>query len=49
MEIKRVGKDRFVLSFLKRSDKKEIIDKLIRRIFKVREVIEEDKDLIYFC
>ena len=48
-EIKRVGKDRFVLSFLKRSGKREEIDKLIRKIFKVKEVLEEDKDLIYFC
>ena len=48
-EIKRVGKDRFVLSFLKKSEKKELIDKLIRKIFKVTNIIEEDKDLIYFC
>ncbi len=48
-EIKRVGKDRFVLSFLKKSKKKEMIDKLIRKLFKVNDVIEEDKDLIYFC
>jgi len=48
-EIKRVGKDRFVLSFLKKSLKKELIDRLIRKLFKVNDVIEEDKDLIYFC
>ncbi len=48
-EIKKVGKDRFVLSFLKKSPKKQIIDKIIRKLFKVKEVIEEDKDLIYFC
>jgi len=47
-EIKRVGKDRFVLSFLKRSSKKGMIDRLIRKLFKVRDVIEEDKDIIYF-
>ena len=47
-EIKRVGKDRFVLSFLKKSGKKNKIDKLIRKIFDVKEVIEEDKDMIYF-
>ena len=46
-EIKRVGKDRFVLSFLKKSNKKDIIDKLIRKLFKVNNVIEEEKDLIY--
>jgi ubiquinone/menaquinone biosynthesis C-methylase UbiE len=46
-EIKRVGKDKFVLTFLKKSSKKEVIDKLIRKIFNVDIVIEEDKDLIY--
>jgi len=48
-EIKRVGKNKFVLSFLKKSGKKELIEKLIRKIFKVKEVMKEDKDLIYFC
>ncbi len=48
-EIKRVGKDRFVLSFLKKSEKKELIDKLIRKLFKVTNIIEEDKDAVYFC
>jgi ubiquinone/menaquinone biosynthesis C-methylase UbiE len=47
-EIKRVGKDKFVLTFLKKSQKKEEIDKLIREIFSVKKVIEEEKDLIYF-
>ena len=48
-EIARVGKDRFALSFLKKSGKKDMIDKLIRKIFDVKDVIEEDKDMIYFC
>ncbi len=48
-EIKRVGKNKFVLSFLKKSAKREMIDKLIRKLFKVGKVIEEEKDLIYFC
>ena len=48
-EIKRVGKDRFVLSFLKKSPKKEVIDGLIRKLFKVTNIIGEDKDFIYFC
>jgi ubiquinone/menaquinone biosynthesis C-methylase UbiE len=47
-EIKRVGKKRFLLSFLKKSSKKEEIDKLIRKIFDVNKVVEEEKDLIYF-
>ena len=46
-EIKRVGKDRFILSFLKRSKKAEKIKKLIEEMFDVKEVIEEEKDLIF--
>ncbi|MBU0615967.1 MAG: class I SAM-dependent methyltransferase [Nanoarchaeota archaeon] len=48
-EIKRVGKDKFVLSFLKKSGKKSMIDYAIRKLFKVDKTIEEDKDLIYIC
>ena len=48
-EIKRVGKDNFVLSFLKKSQKKDLIDNLIRKHFKVINVLEEDKDMMYFC
>ncbi len=48
-EIKRVGKNKFVLSFLKKSLKKGLIDGLIRKIFKVTNLLEEEKDLIYFC
>ena len=47
-EIKRVGKD-FVLTFLKRSEKKEDIENLIKKLFKIKKIIEEEKDLIYFC
>lgn len=48
-EINRVGKDRFVLSALKRSKKIKEIERLIRQIFRVNELVEEDKDLIFFC
>ncbi|MEA2035975.1 MAG: class I SAM-dependent methyltransferase [Nanoarchaeota archaeon] len=48
-EIKRVGKVKFVLSFLKKSTKKEIIGGLIRKIFKIKNIIKEEKDIIYFC
>ncbi|MBW2988816.1 class I SAM-dependent methyltransferase [Candidatus Woesearchaeota archaeon] len=48
-EIKRVGKNIFVLSFLKRSPKRRDIERLIRKLFDVTEVIGEDKDIIYFC
>jgi len=47
-EIKRVGNKRFVLSFLKKSQKKDIIEKLIRELFNVKQILEEEKDLIYF-
>ncbi len=46
-EIKRVGKGRYVLSFLKKSSKKEKIERLIKRLFKVKKRIEEDKDIIF--
>ena len=46
-EIKRVGKERFVLSFLRKSSKADAIRKMIERMFDVKEVIEEEKDLIF--
>ncbi|MBR9691656.1 class I SAM-dependent methyltransferase [Candidatus Woesearchaeota archaeon] len=48
-EIKRVGKDKFVLSFLKKSSKREFIDGKIKKIFNIMEIIEEEKDMIYFA
>jgi demethylmenaquinone methyltransferase/2-methoxy-6-polyprenyl-1,4-benzoquinol methylase len=48
-EIERVGKDRYILSILKRSPKFDIIEKLIKEIFIVNEIIDEDKDIIFFC
>ena len=47
-EIKRVGKDKFVLSFLKKSEKAEKIKKLINKYFKVKKMVEEEKDLMFF-
>jgi ubiquinone/menaquinone biosynthesis C-methylase UbiE len=47
-EIKRVGNGKFVLSFLKKSSKREMIEGLIRKLFKVRDVVEEEKDFIFF-
>jgi ubiquinone/menaquinone biosynthesis C-methylase UbiE len=46
-EIKRVGKDRFVLSFLKKGEKADKIKKLIEERFDVKEIIEQEKDLIF--
>ncbi len=45
-EIKRVGKNRFVLSFLKKSKKAEIIKNTIYNLFQVSKEIEEEKDII---
>ena len=47
-EIKRVGKNKFVLSFLKKSNKKEYIENLIKNMFNIDKIIEEEKDLIFF-
>lgn len=46
--IKRFGK-KFILTFLKKSEKKELIEKLIKENFQIIKEIEEDKDMIYFC
>ena len=48
-EMKRVGKDRFVLSILKKSAKFNFIKILIEKNFKVENLIEEGKDVIFFC
>ncbi len=48
-EIKRVGKNSFILTFLKKSEKKELIERLIKEKFKIIKTLEEDKDMIYFC
>ena len=48
-EMERVGKDRFVITVLKKSRKKELIEELIKSLFDVKNAVEEDKDIIYFC
>jgi ubiquinone/menaquinone biosynthesis C-methylase UbiE len=48
-EIKRVGKKSFILTFLKKSEKKELIEKFIQENFQINKIVEEDKDIIYFC
>jgi ubiquinone/menaquinone biosynthesis C-methylase UbiE len=48
-EIKRVGKDKFILTFLKASLKKDKIKQLIYDNFKVEQELEEDKDLVFIC
>jgi len=47
-EIKRVGKNKFLLTFLKKSRKKQKIIKLIKKHFKITKELEEQHDLIYF-
>ena len=46
-EIKRVGKDKFALSFLKKCPSREKIEKYINAIFLVNKKIEEDKDTVF--
>jgi len=48
-EMKRVGKGEFVFSILKKSDKFNKIEKLIKKHFKINKLIEEEKDVIFFC
>lgn len=48
-EIKRVGKDNFIFSVLRKSNKYSLIRELIRKNFKVYKTLEEDKDTIFFC
>ena len=47
-EIKRVGKNNFVFSILKRSNKFDEIKKSIKKHFKIEKEIEEDKDIIFY-
>jgi len=47
-EIKRVGKDQFALTVLKKAKNKQEILKKIENIFKIKKQIEEDKDIIVF-
>ncbi|MBN2459797.1 class I SAM-dependent methyltransferase [Candidatus Woesearchaeota archaeon] len=48
-EMERVGRSRFVFSILKRSSKLQEIQSLIKELFGIDEIIEEDKDIIFFA
>jgi ubiquinone/menaquinone biosynthesis C-methylase UbiE len=48
-EIKRVGRKRYVLTYLKKSRKAGMIEGLIAEMFKVKKRIEEEKDIIFIC
>ncbi|MBU0666548.1 MAG: class I SAM-dependent methyltransferase [Nanoarchaeota archaeon] len=49
LEMKRVGKEKFVFSILKCSKSFGEINKFINSFFKISEVVEEEKDVIFFC
>jgi ubiquinone/menaquinone biosynthesis C-methylase UbiE len=48
-EIKRVGKKYHILTFLKKSPKRDLIEQLIKKKFSIIKSVEEKKDLIFFC
>ena len=48
-EIRRVGRNDFVFTLLRKSRKFDFIRKLIEKNFTVEKVIEEHKDTIFFC
>ena len=47
-EIKRVGKERFVITFLQKAAKKDLFLDKINEYFKIYKVIMEEKDIILF-
>ena len=48
-EIRRVGNDRFILTFLKKSKKADSIEQEIGMRFTLVKQVEEDRDTILFC
>ena len=48
-EMKRVGKENFVFSILKKSQKFDGVIKIIKENFKIEKSIVEEKDMILFC
>ena len=46
-KIKRVGKNNFVITILKKSPKKDAIIQKIKENFTIKKEIEEDKDIIF--
>ena len=47
LEMKRVGKERFVVTTLKQSPKIKEIERMVKKHFQVKETIEEEKDRIF--
>ncbi len=48
-EMKRVGRENFAFSILKKASTFEEIEKVINELFKVEKRIEEEKDIIFIC
>ena len=48
-QMRRVGSDRFGISFLKKSPKRELLETLIKELFVVEEQVEEPHDLLFIC
>ena len=48
-EIKRVGKNEFVFSILKKSRKFDFIENKIKKNFNVRKIIDAKKDCVFIC
>jgi ubiquinone/menaquinone biosynthesis C-methylase UbiE len=48
-EIRRVGRKKFLLTFLKKSGKRKEIESQIKKKFIIEKKIEEEKDLIFMC
>jgi len=46
-EIKRVGKNNFIITVLKKSNKKQEIINKLKQEFKVKKQLEQDKDIIF--
>jgi ubiquinone/menaquinone biosynthesis C-methylase UbiE len=49
LEMKRVGTGKFIISILKRAKAFEGLIKLVSQTFKVKEMLEDPKDIILFC
>ncbi|MFH0977899.1 MAG: class I SAM-dependent methyltransferase [Candidatus Woesearchaeota archaeon] len=49
LEIRRVGKSRFVFTVLRKSRYHDSISALVRKLFKVKTILIEDKDSIFFA
>jgi ubiquinone/menaquinone biosynthesis C-methylase UbiE len=46
-EIRRVTKNHVIITVLKKSEKLEKIESLIKQLFKIKKIIIEDKDIIF--